>query len=326
MGQSTCCHVFPSLPETSMRPRSPTSMARVGEITAHEKKASVFFMALLLSAWRVMWTSKIAGNRSKKGKQIPYVDSEILYKPSTHIGVSSVELKGKKGPELPVGEDGLPVFESPVISPQYQLPRARLTKEQRLDLLEERLLLGEVSEETYKELKTKIESSKEEPDKEKEIEEKELGEAEVEQEEMVKEDKELEVEDIEERESEEAQEAISETVEKETEEYELAAEDIKEVIDSDLELKEQMEPEPETEVVPVVTGIEKAPKTKKKKIPKKKKKVKMKKKEPIVKDDIDVENYEHELEESQRETAGREKSLGENVGHRISEEESEEND
>jgi hypothetical protein len=239
--------------------------------------------------------------RIKKAKKIPYVDSEILYKPSKHIKLTSAELKGKKEPELPLGEDGVPVFESPVISPQYQLPRARLTKDQRLDLLEERLLLGEVSEETYKELKTKIESSKEEPVKEKETEDKELDEAEVEQEEMVKEDKELEVEDIEKRESEEVQEAISETPEKETEEHELAVKDIDEESDIELEMKESIEPEPKTEVIPVVTETKKPPLKKKMKKPRKKKKklkIKAKAKNSIEKDEIDEEKYEKELEDS----------------------------
>jgi hypothetical protein len=44
------------------------------------------------------------------------------------------------------------------IKTQYQLPKATLSKTQRLELLEERFLRGEVDLETYKELKTKIEA------------------------------------------------------------------------------------------------------------------------------------------------------------------------
>jgi hypothetical protein len=55
----------------------------------------------------------------------------------------------------PVSTTSLP---SKPLEPQYQLPKATLSKVQRLELLEERFLRGEVTEETYKELKTKIEA------------------------------------------------------------------------------------------------------------------------------------------------------------------------
>ena len=55
----------------------------------------------------------------------------------------------------PVSTTSLP---SKTLEPQYQLPKATLSKVQRLELLEERFLRGEVTEETYKELKTKIEA------------------------------------------------------------------------------------------------------------------------------------------------------------------------
>ena len=58
-----------------------------------------------------------------------------------------------------------------VVKPQYQLPQATLSKAQKLGLLEERFLRGEVDLETYKELKVKIEGGRGEAVTEEELEE-----------------------------------------------------------------------------------------------------------------------------------------------------------
>jgi hypothetical protein len=61
------------------------------------------------------------------------------------------------------------------VEPQYQLPQATLTKEQRLGLLQERFLRGEVTEETYKELKAQIEAHTGEDITKEDLEEQPIG-------------------------------------------------------------------------------------------------------------------------------------------------------
>jgi hypothetical protein len=148
-----------------------------------------------------------------RSRRIPYVKSELLTKPPDHLKLPGVGVKvGAEGELLvPMGEEGVINLEGKTIPITYQLPRAVLSKEQRLDLLDERFLLGEVSEETYKELKTKLASSKditevEEPKGEKEI----VGEIENE---LKKEPKEDQVpDDVGKPSSEEGEEVESEPV------------------------------------------------------------------------------------------------------------------
>ena len=59
-------------------------------------------------------------------------------------------------------EQTVPTIGTPPIPQQYQLPKATLSKEQQLNLLRERFLKDEVTEETYNKLSSEIESS---PDK-----------------------------------------------------------------------------------------------------------------------------------------------------------------
>jgi len=99
--------------------------------------------------------------RVNKAKKIPLVESELLYKPPEKLALQGLGIKPGEEGELPAGAGVIPTIAGqPIIPVQYQLPRAILTKEQKLELLEERFLLGEVTEETYKELKEKLESGK----------------------------------------------------------------------------------------------------------------------------------------------------------------------
>jgi hypothetical protein len=118
----------------------------------------------------------------QKRKGIPLIKAELLHKPPEHItqlGVSPTirEIKslpiqpsfaekltapeGKAQPEIKLAERGVsspvPTLAPSPIQSQYQLPRTTLSKEQRLGLLKERLLRGEITEDTYKDLKTEIE-------------------------------------------------------------------------------------------------------------------------------------------------------------------------
>ncbi len=117
--------------------------------------------------------------KKRKAAKIPTVRAEILYAPPEQIALPSVT-PGVEGelslpqptpaPQLPtqkvqvqpaiatLGEKVLvPSLPPRVVQPQYQLPQATLTNAQQLGLLKEQLLRGEISEGTYKELKTRIE-------------------------------------------------------------------------------------------------------------------------------------------------------------------------
>ena len=116
-----------------------------------------------------------------RAAKIPTVRAELLYAPPEHITFPGVTpgVEGVKPlpmqptvseqlitptmqaqPTIAAGGEKAPVptlAPTPVTS-QFQLPKDTLTKEQQLGLLQERFLRGEVSEETYKELKAKLES------------------------------------------------------------------------------------------------------------------------------------------------------------------------
>ncbi len=95
-----------------------------------------------------------------RSKRIPYVKSELLSKPPKHLALPRGRIGDEQEPMLPpVDEESIPALDKggPGIPTEYQLPKAVLTKKQRLDILEERFILGEISEESYKELKIKYE-------------------------------------------------------------------------------------------------------------------------------------------------------------------------
>ena len=96
-----------------------------------------------------------------RSRRIPYVKSELLSEPPAHLRLSGISGKPRSELELPasVDEDGVISLEGATIPSAYLLPKALLSREQKLELLKERFILGEVSEETYKELKAELESS-----------------------------------------------------------------------------------------------------------------------------------------------------------------------
>ncbi len=99
--------------------------------------------------------------RINKAKKIPLLKSQLLSKLPKHLALQEATGKLEKESKLPSGEETLPILGTPsTISTQYQLPKAILTNAQKLVLLKERFIMGEVSEETYKELKVEFESSK----------------------------------------------------------------------------------------------------------------------------------------------------------------------
>ncbi len=107
--------------------------------------------------------------KKRKAARIPTVRAELLYAPPEHLTLPSAtpSVEGTRqlsqhtvvSEQLPTPKVPLPSLAPPSMKPVPQLPQATLSKAQKLGLLEERFLRGEVDIETYKELKTKIESS-----------------------------------------------------------------------------------------------------------------------------------------------------------------------
>ena len=106
---------------------------------------------------------------------IQTVKAELLQTTPSHISLpSETSIEGKVTlPAQPVVIERLPpkpadqtqpikAIGTPPMPQQYQLPKAALSKEQQLNLLRERFLKGEVTEEIYNKLRSEIESS---PDK-----------------------------------------------------------------------------------------------------------------------------------------------------------------
>jgi hypothetical protein len=103
--------------------------------------------------------------KKRKAPEMPTVKAELLQVPSKPLVLPTATPSVKEpgplpaSPAPPVVSDQLPApIKAPApVETQYQLPKATLSKVQRLELLDERFLRGEVDLETYKELKTKIE-------------------------------------------------------------------------------------------------------------------------------------------------------------------------
>ena len=119
--------------------------------------------------------------KKRKASEIPTVKAELLQIPSKPLVLPTATPRVKEAGPLPsppiiseqlpsplvqvqpTGETPSEKVPVPTLAPapiqtQYQLPQATLSKTQKLELLEERFLRGEVDLETYKELKTKIEA------------------------------------------------------------------------------------------------------------------------------------------------------------------------
>ena len=161
----------------------------------------ILMIAIFLNVYRV-----------NKAKKIPLVKSELLSKPPKHLTLQEATVQSYKESELPIGVEAIPTLDTPsTISTQYLLPRAILTNAQKLELLKERLILGEVSEETYKELKTELESKKDITIDEEETTPKDFKPPVVEVDIDEKEAKEVQtaIEDIDQRETKEVQKAIN---------------------------------------------------------------------------------------------------------------------
>jgi hypothetical protein len=106
--------------------------------------------------------------RKKKAAKIPTLRAEILHAPPAHLfpgetpimkDVESLSSQPTVSEQLATQKVSVPSLAPTPMKPQLQLPQATLSTAQKLNLLQERLLRGEVDLETYKELKTEIESS-----------------------------------------------------------------------------------------------------------------------------------------------------------------------
>jgi uncharacterized membrane protein len=124
-----------------------------------EKQYGFWDMALMLFIVLIIFiliVISIFVYKAKKAKEIPTVKAELMYKPPPHLALPEGETKAEEELLLPgVDEETASLLGTPGAPSRYQLPKAILTKKQRLDILEERFILGEITEETYKELKSK---------------------------------------------------------------------------------------------------------------------------------------------------------------------------
>jgi uncharacterized membrane protein len=121
----------------------------------------------------IILTLAIVYFRKKKAKEVPVLKAEIEYKPPTLAelpGITTPAAGTAAKPELPstagqaqvqVASGVTPVPSLAPVSGQTvpQLPQATLSKSQQLNLLRERFLRGEVTEDTYNKLRTEIETS-----------------------------------------------------------------------------------------------------------------------------------------------------------------------
>ncbi len=106
-----------------------------------------------------------------KAKEIPTYRAELILtpptpKPSSGALTLGTEIGVKPGLPTPISQiqtqvgDGkapVPMLAPKVAKPVLQLPQATLSKTQQLNLLRERLLRGEISEEIYNKLRSEIE-------------------------------------------------------------------------------------------------------------------------------------------------------------------------
>ncbi len=106
-------------------------------------------------------------------RRIPYVKSELLSEPPEHLvlpGISGKpsEISALLGTDTQTSTElraattvkGAITLEGRTIPAEFQLPKAVLTKDQELKLLREKFLMGEISEDMYRELKAEIQESK----------------------------------------------------------------------------------------------------------------------------------------------------------------------
>jgi uncharacterized membrane protein len=110
--------------------------------------------------------------RKKKAKEVPVLKAEIEYKPPTLAelpGLTTPAAGAAAQPELPStvaqaqpqvasGVTAVPALAPTPGQGVPQLPQATLSKAQQLNLLRERFLKGEVTEETYNKLRAEIET------------------------------------------------------------------------------------------------------------------------------------------------------------------------
>ncbi len=117
----------------------------------------IMWLIIILTIF-ILITISIFYYNAKKARKIPTVRAELMYKVPPHLALPEGETKAEEEQLLPGTEgEAVPVLGAPGTPSRYQLPKAILTKKQRLDILEERFILGEITEETYKELKRKYE-------------------------------------------------------------------------------------------------------------------------------------------------------------------------
>jgi hypothetical protein len=134
-----------------------------------QQDANMMIMISLIIIIIIIIISILVFYRVKK-KKIPTVKAELLHKPPELLALPGAPLKegdieptpelptptGQIQPQVATGNVPAPSLGPTPAQPQYQLPQATLTKTQKLNLLQERFLRGEVDLETYKELKAEI--------------------------------------------------------------------------------------------------------------------------------------------------------------------------
>ena len=143
-----------------------------------QKNSSLYWFFLIFIVIVITSIFFVFFHYKRKAEKIPVVRAELIQKVPNHINKTG-EILGTNiqhplfrpsiNSNLPTSttQDQLvissgnkpelaPSFTYKSLQPQYQLPKTTLSKEQKLGLLQERFLRGEVTEETFKKLKSEI--------------------------------------------------------------------------------------------------------------------------------------------------------------------------
>jgi len=144
-----------------------------------------YWLILIIVAILIIFLLFVMIHKKRKAEKIPVVRAELMKAAPKHLALPG-EISSSKIPEplapQPKILEQLPAPRTQVqplktangktapiptptktpVQPQYQLPQITLSKSQKLGLLQERFLRGEITEETYNKLKVEIEGNLEE--------------------------------------------------------------------------------------------------------------------------------------------------------------------
>jgi uncharacterized protein YjbI with pentapeptide repeats len=156
-----------------------TTIPNIKDINKIEREDITWLWIVIIVICIILFITFIWVYKTKESRKVQVVKAELIPAPPQHIlptGTISSETPSPlpapsiSAEQLPTSADeGLiptivsekvptPSLAPTPVKPEYQLPQETLSTSQQLGLLKERFLRGEVSEETYKELKAGIEA------------------------------------------------------------------------------------------------------------------------------------------------------------------------